>query len=142
MSTQSDKSTLTAGPSVWSYVPGLLWAALMLAVLTWWLRAQNYEFGTPIWIGTAALAAVSLALAVCLLWQSRQERVDAVGEVTSMAVMGLICLGAGLSLRATPSSPLSRQRLFQGMLASRRNVAVALIIVGSLVAVLGVYTTW
>src|SRR5438552_14381261 len=125
MSTQSDKSTLTAGLSVWSYVPGLLWAALMLAVLTWWLRAQNYEFGTPIWIGTAALAAVSLALfvwaavrwyrgrrdpaqliqadteikplaalamliggaallvlAVYLLWQSRQERVDAVGEVT------------------------------------------------------------
>src|SRR5207237_1185182 len=84
-------------------------------------------------IGGVAL----LALAGYLLWQARQEKVEAFGEISSMVVMGLICVGAGLSLRATPVSPLSRHRLFQWMLANRKNVAVGLMVLGGVLGAAG-----
>src|SRR5207302_745308 len=62
MSTQTDKSVAAGAPTVWSYLPGVLWAALMLGVLTWWLQTQNYDFARPIWIGTGVLFVISLAL--------------------------------------------------------------------------------
>jgi hypothetical protein len=89
-----------------------------------------------LWGASLAGGTVLLLLAV---WLTVLKKMDAFAEISSLVVMGLICLGAAYSLRLTPQSPLSRQRLFEKMLSIRSELAMGLLIVGGLLVVLGIY---
>jgi hypothetical protein len=169
----------TGIPSIWPYVPGLLWATVLLGILTWWLYVSDLELAAAIVGGTGVVAAASLGLflwiavqwlkarkepaklaaldasarpvlalamfagAAILLflaaWLCVVEGLKEFAEVSSMVVMALISAGAGLGLRITPQSPLSRQHIFQWMLTHRKEVAMGLMVLGVLLAGAGIY---
>ena len=175
----SPPKSQSGAPSIWPLVPALLWGAVMLGILSWWLYASDLSVTGPLVGGTLLAAGASLVLfiaatvqwfkagndatklrdidtkmrpivAVLLfaagvlllflaIWLETQDGSKVFAQVSSMIVIALICLGGGWSLYITAQSPLSRQRIFQWMLAHRKEVAIGLMIVGVAAAGAGVY---
>jgi hypothetical protein len=161
--------------SIWPFMPGLLWGALLLGILGWWLFISDLDVGTPIASGVLLAAAVGLGLfvwATLQWWKARndgaklaqldtglkpivalalfagaallvflgawlyvQNGVRVFAQVSSMAVMALICAGAGLALQ----HPVTRPQIFQWMLHRRREIAIVLMVLGVVIGGAGVY---
>lgn len=79
-------------------------------------------------------AGVLIGLAV---WLFLKERMSVFAESSSLLVMGLIALGAGLSLRLSWSGPAARQHILETMLGMRKQIAVVLMILGGAMIVGG-----
>ncbi len=157
------------------FIPCLLWAALSLGIIAWWLWARGLEMGAPFYLGTAALAVASLLL---FIWATTKrkvsdadaevqmrpiltivsfaasgvllllavwlclvstEKLQMLAEVSTLAVMGLICLLGALALRLTPASLFSREVVLQGLVTIRPQLGIIMAGLGLALAGLGVY---
>jgi hypothetical protein len=161
--------------NMWPFVPGLLWGALLLGIMSWWLYVSDLLAGTPLATGVLLVAVAALGLfgwGMKQWWQTRrdpaklaqletqmkpvvglavyggacllaflavflavQNGVSVFGPVSSLAVMALIAVAAGLILRPAVTGP----QLFQWMLQQRKAVAVGSMAIGVIVACLGAY---
>jgi len=93
----------------------------------------------PLLALAALVAGVVLLLLATWLCLAEKEKLQVFAEVSSLAVMGLICVGGGLALRTTPRSPLSRQVLLQALLHVRNQLGLGLTIVGLALGGFGIF---
>jgi hypothetical protein len=93
----------------------------------------------PVLTLAALVAGGVLILLAAWLCFSEKAKLQVFAEVSSLAVMGLICLGGGLALRLTPKSALSRQTLLQGLLTIRNQLGLLMTVLGLALGALGAY---
>jgi hypothetical protein len=94
------KNTSSLGP----IGPALLWAALMLAIMTLWLWARNFDKGVIYYGGTGVLAVISLFLFFWVLKAGFGASGDpgkiAEAQTKMWPLLSLAMLGGGLVLAA------------------------------------------
>jgi hypothetical protein len=140
---------LAFGPTLY-LVTGAL-AAVSLAFFAWasvrrfkakddagQLAAFERQLRPILSIACLAAAGVLFVLAACLYF-AEDQKLEAFAEISSLAVMGFICIGAGESLRLTSESRWSRQKLLELLVRVRPHLGVTLIVVGVLLGILGGY---
>jgi hypothetical protein len=60
--------------NVWPYLPALLWGAILMGILTWWLNYTNLDLAGPIIIGTGLVAIVWLGMVAFMAVQRYRLR--------------------------------------------------------------------
>jgi ABC-type uncharacterized transport system len=148
-----------------SMAGGLLWAALVLGLLTWWLAAKfgNTDSSiTAILAGILAVLALGLSVATWLrpvskkllgaafllggavlvllgVWLLVQEGLTAFGEFASAIVMGLIAFGTGLAQLHPPEGPTIQDRFVRTLVGSLPVARVGSLVLAAIFAGVGVW---
>lgn len=137
---------------------GLLWAAIVLGLLTWWLGAKYWNTDstfTVVLSGALAVLALGLsgaaflrpvskkllgaafllggaALVLVGVWLIIQEGLSAFGEFAGAIVMALIAFGRGLAQLHPPEGPTIQERFVRTLVGSLPTARVGALVLAAI----------